>query len=170
MIDGKILHGFNDGVGAVGWLAIEKPFNPTFKNKGCFEYLASSKGIINSVKNKLLQNERATFLKKKDFNQLSIKDIFDAHSKNDPLAINVLNETIEYWGIAAANIISLFNPEIIIFGGTLFGPALAFLENIKKEAEKWAQPIFIENVEFVGSKLGASAGLFGAGHLAMKKF
>ena len=72
--------------------------------------------------------------------------------------------------MAVANMISMFNPEIVIFGGPLFGPALIFLEDIKAEAKKWASPIFISKVKFLGSKLGANAGLFGAGHLAMKKF
>ena len=52
----------------------------------------------------------------------------------------------------------------------MFGPALKFLDQIKEEAAKWAQPLFMDGVKFVGSKLGADAGLFGAGHFALKKF
>ena len=56
LIDGRILHGFNDGVGAVGWLAIERPFNEKYKMRGCFENLASGKGILNITKERLLKN------------------------------------------------------------------------------------------------------------------
>jgi glucokinase len=38
------------------------------------------------------------------------------------------------------NLVSLFNPEKIIFGGGVFGPALKFLDEIYIEAKKWAQP------------------------------
>ncbi len=171
LIDGKILHGFNDGVGAVGWLAVDKPFKDHFKSKGCFEYLASGKGIINSAvelmsKSKSYRGQ----LKKKDKDAISANDIIDAYKLKDPIATKVIKQSIEFWGIAVANLLSLYNPEIVIFGGQLFGPALIFLEDIKAEAMKWAHPIFTEKVKFLGSKLGANAGMFGAGHLAMKKF
>jgi glucokinase len=69
--------------------------------------------------------------------------------------------------MAAANLVSLFNPEIIVFGGGIFGPAAKFLDRIRDEARRWAQPIAIEQVRFVVTSLGSDAGLFGAGRLAM---
>jgi glucokinase len=171
LIDGRILQGFNDGVGAVGWLAVESNFKEEFKTKGCLEYLASGKGILNLVQESLLINpHQGKILGKKDIHHITIEDVFRAYDLKDAIAERVINKCIEYWGIAVANLISLFNPEIIIFGGSLFGPALQFLDEIKAEAFKWAQPIFVENVKFVKSELGANAGLFGAGHLAAQKF
>jgi glucokinase len=171
LIDGKIVHGFNDGAGAAGWMAIELPHKDEYKAKGCFEYHASAKGILNSVKEQLLKgNSNSPYLKKKDINQIRIEDVHTAYKLNDQIAIKVFDEAIIYWGMAAANIINLFNPELIIFGGSLFGPAVQFLERIKEESNKWCQPVFAESVKFLGSKLGANAGLFGAGHLALKKF
>lgn len=171
LIDGKILHGFSDGVGAVGWLAIEKPFKEEYKARGCLEYLASGKGILNQVRELLLKNEKqAKILKKEDVQQLTIDKVFRAYNLNDPVACKVISNCIDYWGMAVANMISLFNPEIIIFGGYIFGPALQFLDKIKEEANKWALPLSIEDVKFVKSELGAMAGLFGAGNLATKKF
>ena len=70
----------------------------------------------------------------------------------------VINNAIEYWGMAVANLVSLFNPEKIIFGGGVFGPALKFLDAIYEEAKKWAQPISIQQVKLEGSALGNEAG------------
>ena len=70
--------------------------------------------------------------------------------------------------MAVANLVSLFNPEKIIFGGGVFGPALKFLDDIYVEAKKWAQPISIQHVKLQGSALGNDAGLYGAGWLALK--
>ncbi len=171
LIDGKIVHGFNDGAGAVGWLALDKPFRDEYKSKGYLEYTASSKGILNSIKENILTgNVPSTVLKKKDVTQIKIEDIFVALKMNDPMAVKVIDEAIISWGMAAANLVSLFNPELIIFGGALFGPAAQLISKIKEEADKWAPPFFTENVKFVQSMLGANAGLFGAGHLAIKKF
>lgn len=171
LIDGKILHGFNDGIGAVGWMTMDRDFKEEYKARGFLEYKVSGNGILSSVKNELLSNPRYTgFLRKKKIEELNINDVFVAHELKDHLAEKILNGCIEYWGMAAANLISTFNPEIIIFGGSLFGPAIKFLPLIKAEAEKWAQPIFMQAVKFVKSELGADSGLFGAGHLALRKF
>ena len=70
---------------------------------------------------------------------------------------------------ASANLVSLFNPEKLIFGGGVFGPATQFLDAIAAQARKWAQPISIQRVEFVASQLGPDAALYGAGYLAMRK-
>ncbi len=171
LIDGKILHGFNDGVGAVGWLALERPYKDMYKSKGCFEYHASGYGMVNLAVELISKNKNYSgSLKKKAIEQLTTHDVIEAYKLKDPVAVKVIQQCVEYWGMAAANLISSFNPEIVILGGPLFGPGLIFLDDIKTEAKKWAPPIFIDKVKFLGSKLGANAGLFGAGHLAMKKF
>ena len=69
--------------------------------------------------------------------------------------------------MAAANLVSLFNPETIIFGGGVFGPAAKFIDRIRDEAERWAQPIAVRQVRFVCTTLGGDAGLYGAGRLTM---
>ena len=70
--------------------------------------------------------------------------------------------------MAVANLVSLFNPERIIFGGGVFGPATRFLEDIYAEAKQWAQPISINQVKILPSQLGGDAGLYGAGYLALQ--
>ena len=99
---------------------------------------------------------------------LSAKDIFDAYETGDELSSKVIANAIECWGMAIANLVSLFNPEKIIFGGGVFGPALKFLDEIYIEAKKWAQPISIQQVQLQASALGNDAGLYGAGLLALR--
>ncbi len=107
-------------------------------------------------------------LKEKNIDELNTRDIFDGYKEKDSIAEKVIKQAIEFWGMAAANLVSLFNPEKIIFGGGVFGPALSLLDEIMNEARKWAQPISINQVKLEGSKLGGDAGLFGAGYLALQ--
>ena len=80
----------------------------------------------------------------------------------------VITQAVEFWGMDVANLVSLFNPEKIIFGGGVFGPAAPLLGDIYAEARKWAQPISIKQVKLQASKLGGDAGLYGAGCLALQ--
>ena len=109
-----------------------------------------------------------SILKNIDPDLLSAKDVFDAYEVGDKLSKKVIANAIECWGMAVANLISLFNPEKIIFGGGVFGPAVKFLDEIYIKAKRWAQPISVQQVQLQGSALGNDAGLYGAGWLALK--
>lgn len=167
--DGKVLRGSNDIAGATGWMALDRPFRNEYTECGCFEHHASGEGIA-KIAREYLRKEKtySRILQQKDSMQITAHDVFNAYEKSDPLANKILSEAIEFWGMAVANYVSLFNPEKIIFGGGVFGPALQFLDRIMSEARKWAQPISINQVELVASKLGSDAGLYGAGYLALK--
>jgi len=169
LINGEVLRGSNDIAGAIGWLALDRPFDEKYIQCGCFEYHASGEGIAKVAKEFLAEDKTYNgILRKKNIEALSAYDIFDAYGKSDYLAEKVLNQAVEFWGMTAANLVSLFNPEKIIWGGGVFGPALQFLNDIKAEAKKWAQPISITQVTFEGAKLGNDSGLYGAGFLALK--
>jgi glucokinase len=166
LVDGKIVRGHGDVAGAIGWLALDRPFTQRYTQHGCFEDQASGPGLVRVARDLMHANP--------DYNgelrprrMIEAGDIFAAHDNADPIAVKVIDNAVELWGMAAANLVSLFNPEMIVFGGGVFGPATKFLDRILAEAKRWAQPIAIGQVRFVASELGSDAGLFGAGRLAM---
>lgn len=169
LINGEVLRGSGDIAGAIGWLGLSKPFEDKFISCGCFEYNASGEGIA-KVANELGEDNVYTqsILLMNNTDTLTAHSVFDAFDKGDRLAVAVIQNAIEHWGMAVANLVSIFNPEKIIFGGGVFGPALRFLNDIYTEARKWAQPISIQQVKIEGSALGTNAGLYGAGYLALK--
>jgi glucokinase len=152
---GKIIRGHGDVAGAIGWLALDRTFKPRYKDHGCFEDAASGPGLVRIARDFM------------DTSYTNAGDVFAAYDRDDEIGVKVIDNAIELWGMAAANLVSLFNPEVIVFGGGVFGPAVKFLDRIYAEAKRWAQPIAIEQVRFVASDLGSDAGLFGAGRLAM---
>jgi glucokinase len=169
LINNQVLRGSHDIAGAIGWMALDRPFNQKYISCGDFEYNASGEGIV-KVAREMLDNDiyNKSVLKKINPDLLSAKDVFDAYEMGDEPAKKVIGTAIECWGMATANLVSLFNPEKIIFGGGVFGPALKFLDEIYLEAKKWAQPISIQQVQLQGSALGSDAGLYGAGLLALR--
>jgi glucokinase len=168
--DGRILHGAHDIAGAIGWMALNRPFDNKYISCGCFEYHASGEGMA-KVAREILQNNKTYLgeLKNKMFSEITAHDIFSAYEKSDALAMDVIKQCIEFWGMAIANLVSLFNPEKIILGGGVFGPAVQFISAIKNEAGKWAQPVSIKQVSIESSALGTDAGLYGAALLALQK-
>jgi glucokinase len=166
----QVLRGAHDIAGAIGWTGLNRPFQEKYISCGCFEYNASGEGIARVAKELIGSGQFSqSILQKKDAEAITAKDIFEAYDKKDLLAIAVINNAVEYWGMAVANLVSLLNPEKIIFGGGVFGPALKFLDAIYDEAKKWGQPVSIRHVQLLGTALGNDAGLYGAGYLALKE-
>ncbi len=166
---GEVLRGSNDIAGSAGWMALDRPFENKYAGCGCFEYHASGDGIARVARDML--SESAWYggeLSRKNPAEITSRDIFKAYEQNDIIAVKVINQAVEFWGMASANFVSIFNPEKIIFGGGVFGPARSLIPLIREEAGKWAQPIAINQVGFDVSGLGSDAGVYGAGYLAMK--
>lgn len=166
LADGRVLNGAHGIAGATGWMALDRPFDPKYVDCGCFEYHASGAGLA-KVANDLIANDKGYrgVLRKKS--TVTTHDLFAAYKVSDRIAKQAIEQAIEFWGMASANLISLFNPEKLVFGGGVFGPATQFLGIIAAEAKRWAQPIALERVSFEASQLGGEAALYGAANSAL---
>jgi len=169
LADGHVLRGHAGIAGAAGWLALQRPYRAEYTGCGCFEYHASGPGLAKVARELAEQDPSYTgeLRRKARAGEINAADLFAAYERGDALATRVLDDAIELWGMAAANLVSLFDPEIVVFGGGVFGPAVRFLERIHDVAAQWGQPISMRRVRFVASALGGDAGLYGAGRLAL---
>ena len=88
---------------------------------------------------------------------------FDAMRLNDEAGKKVVDTYIEYIGIGATNIVNIFQPEMLCFGGgicnegeTLLAPLRAYVKanQYNKRTEK--------NTELCVACLGNDAGIIGA--------
>lgn len=168
LVDGMVLHGNSDIVGAIGWMALKPPYDSFYDKCGCFETHASGDGLAVQAKKFLDRTpEYKGELREVERENISSYHVFRAYENGDEIAVKVIDQAIEMWGMAAANVVSLFNPQILVFGGGVFGPATQFIERIYEEACKWAQPISIKEVKFMPTALPKLAGLYGAGAIAI---
>ncbi len=70
-------------------------------------------------------------------------------------------------GLAVANLISLFDPEVIVLTGGVTDSADRFLDILVQNARRRAQPLSAPQVEIVVSTLQSDANLLGAARLAL---
>ncbi len=167
MTGGRVLNGAHGIAGSIGWMALNKPFMDKYLAMGCAEYYASGEGIARYAHEVLdaKPGYKGIFRSKKKANAFNI---INEYENGDRVAIEVMKNTVEYWGMVVANLVSTFNPEKIIFGGGVFsGAACKFLEAVYAEALKWGQPIGMKQVQLECSSNGDLAGLYGALYLAM---
>ena len=168
MADDQILRGQNDIAGSIGWMVLDSTYQDGYKQYGCFEYNASGDGLCRLAYD-LYHSESRYKQSSINPSKTSAAEIFQEYENKDLLSVEVIKKAVHYWGKGVANLVSIFNPEKIIFGGGLFGPGLKFLDQIYTEAKRYAQPIAINHVELCAGKLGAQAQLFGAVRFLMNE-
>jgi len=141
-------------------------------NKGCFEALASRTAIFQRIKAGVKDGEKTllTEMLGNDLSDLRSGDLRKAIRRGDKFVDKVIEEASEYIGIAAANLINILNPEVLVLGGGVI-EALAdeMMGVIIETAKDYAMPGSMKNVEIVASKLGDSAGITGGAVLARRE-
>jgi glucokinase len=168
LVDGTVLRGAHDIAGAVGWMALDRPYRTEYQACGCFVSQASGAGIAEQARRRLAgRPDHDGPLRRVDPARLTAHDVFAAFDRGDALAEAVLADAVACWGMAVANLVSLFNPEVVVLGGGLFGPAARLLDRIVAEARRWAQPVSIQRVAIRVTDLGPEACLYGTGQLAL---
>jgi len=169
LADGRILRGAGDISGAIGWMSFGGLFEDKYKRCGHFEYYASGNGIARQAAEMLQQRpDYRGALRNKPAGEITCHDVFAAYDSNDPIAEAVIRGCIVYWGMAIANLVSLFNSEKLILGGGVFGPASRFIPAIGIEAQKWAQPLGFREASIEAAALGGEAGVYGAAYTALQ--
>ncbi len=72
-------------------------------------------------------------------------------------------------GIGIANLINIFNPEMVVIGGGVKDGWPLFIGATKAEIRKRAFEVPAERTEIVPSRLGDDAGMIGAAAVALQK-
>lgn len=168
LVNGEVLNGAHGVAGAIGWLGHNRPYDEKYIPMGCNEYYASGEGIVRYAR-EVLAARPAYRGVCRTAESLTASLLFEAYDQNDEVAVEVVRNTVAYWGMTVANLVSTFNPEKIIFGGGVFGGhASRLLEDIYKEALQWGQPVSMRQVELACSEIGEMAGLYGTLYHALQ--
>ncbi len=173
ILEGKPYSGFNHSAGEVGHMVIEVG-GPRCGcgNKGCFEALASRTAIFRKIQLGVKEGAKTilTEMLGPDLKDLRSGDLRKAIKRGDRFTETIIEEAAEYTGIAVANLINIFNPEIVVLGGGVID-ALEdeMMAIIVETARDYAMSGTMKGIEIVASKAGDDAGIIGGAVLAKRQ-
>ena len=101
--------------------------------------------------------------------RITAETVFAAAEQHDELAQQVVVDTAVYLGIAVANLINLFNPQLIVLGGPVGQHGQILLEPLCAEVRRRAMAYPLSAVSIVTSTLGVDAGAIGAAVLVLQR-
>lgn len=130
--------------------------------RGCLETEVSGMAAHRQFIEKLKQGNISMLSSQYESGEpITIKDILDALAKEDMLAIEIMEQIGASLGRAIAGLINMFNPELIVLGGTLYEAEDYLLLPIKSAINKYALNFVSKDTTIKVSKLGELAGLVG---------
>lgn len=163
---GRIIRGAHELSGCAGWMVITEDDRDDFRRVGCLEALAAGPAIARETR-RTLERKRRGLLGSLAGETLSAQDAAEAARKGAPVAKEVFERAGVLLGLGVANLISLFDPEVIVLSGGLAGAADLFFDTMKKVALARSQPLAARQVKIVVSRLAGRANLLGVARLAL---
>jgi glucokinase-like ROK family protein len=171
MIGGELYYGKSGFSGEFGHI-------PIFSNeilchcgkKGCLETEASGYALIRAFKQRLKEGASSIVTKGgKNIDDIHLEDIIKAANNDDILAIELIGKIGEKIGRGIALLINLFNPELIIIGGSVSTTGDIIKLPVQSAINKYSLSIVNNDTEVKISTLGEKAGVMGACLLVRKK-
>ncbi|OHD69277.1 MAG: hypothetical protein A2W19_15920 [Spirochaetes bacterium RBG_16_49_21] len=136
-------------------------------SRGCWERYASATGMVELARSKLKRRKDSSIgarIRNEDLTPLLIHE--EALNK-DRLALEIFDEYSTYLGIGLANLVNIFNPEAIVFGGGLSRASKLILPVAKKVVNERALKGLKENVRYIPLKHPHKIPTFGAVKIAI---
>ena len=165
MIDGNLYTGVSGSAGEVGHMTIDVN-GPRCNcgNDGCLEILASGKAIAREAQRLIAQGAKTRILEfaEGEVDNVTAKTVAAAALQGDALALEVISRAATYLGIGMANLVNIFNPEMIIIGGGLSKMGDMLLNPTRQVVARRAFQVAAERVRIVASELGDQNAVLGA--------
>ena len=140
-------------------------------NRGCWEALASGTALAEEAKRRIREGGATSILEYAGgrMEKVTAEIIHRAAQKGDALAQELIGRTGYYVGVGLANLINIFNPELIVIGGGLSNIGSTLLKPALKVAGERAYQEAFRAVRFAFAELGRNSGVLGAAAYALQQ-
>jgi len=172
VMDGRVLYGATGSAGEIGHMNMYREGRPCkCGSSGCLGRYVSALGMLKTLEEKIESGQHSIICEwaKDDLSKISAKMISEAYDLGDKAAIESLHETGEILGYGLANVINLYNPEIIIIGGGMAAAGERLLKSTREIVNSHALKISNNKCNITTALLGDSAGIIGAAIYAKQK-
>ncbi len=165
MIDGKLFRGSHGFASEVGHMIMDKNGDLCgCGNRGCWETQVSPKAVIRRFRETLKQGVPSTVLlaADNDMDNIVFETIANAALQGDNAALIAMQEVGEQLGLGIANLVNIFNPEMVILGGELNYASEILLPVVRQVISKFALKLETQDLIIAASAHGRDACVMGA--------
>ncbi len=165
ILDGRLFHGASDVAGEIGHTTIEANGRRCgCGNYGCLEAYASGPAIAMRAREALANGEHSLLheLSGGDLSRLTAALVYKASKQGDVIASEVVKETARFLGIGVANILNVYNPDVVVLAGGVAQAGDSLFVPLRAEVRRRAFKPAVDACRIVPGSLDGSAGMVGA--------
>ncbi|QSB13693.1 ROK family transcriptional regulator [Natronosporangium hydrolyticum] len=156
--DGRRFAGRQGTAGEVGHMVVRPDgYRCRCGSQGCWETEAGERALLHAAGASEQHGHEA------------VRAVVRAASFGDPTARAALRRVAEWLGLGTGNLINIFNPELVIFGGSLRDIFLAAAAPLRSRLNQVTLPEQLSGVRLRTPALGDDAALLGAAELAFEQ-
>jgi glucokinase len=163
ILGGRLYHGSSDMAGEIGHATIDITGRRCkCGNYGCLEAYASGPSIADRAR-EALSGDDSLMVKMAggDPARITAATVYEAAKKGDDVALDVVRETSRFLGAGVANLLNIFNPDVVVIAGGVTQAGETLFAPLRREVRKRAFKPAVDACEIVPGVLVA-AGVVGA--------
>ena len=165
ILDGKLYHGSSDMAGEIGHTTIDQTGRRCgCGNYGCLEAYASGNAIAERAR-EALSFEPTSLLPEMvggDVSKITAATVYAAANQGDAVATEVVRDTARFLGTGLANLLNIFNPDVVVIAGGVTQAGEALFKPLRDEVRRRAFKPAVEACRIVPGTLPGTAGVVGA--------
>jgi glucokinase len=153
---------------SVGWLALNPVEREDYRKSGCLEAEVAAAGIVRRLIWRIKAGDRSRVQEtvEDDLSAITAQHVLDAARQGDGVSISVVRDTAKYLGMAAANLVVLADPEMLVLGGIMASAADLLLDPMRVEIARRLPRGMMDALAIATASLGVDAAAIGAARLA----
>jgi glucokinase-like ROK family protein len=165
MIDGKLFRGSHGFASEVGHIIMDPQGEICGCGKrGCWETQVNLRAVIRCFRENVRKGIPSTIIKPEnsEVDNIMFETIAKAAQKGDDAALIAMHEVGERLGFGIANLVNIFNPQMVILGGELNIAGEMLLPVVKEVVSRNAMKLESQNLKITASVHGRDACVMGA--------
>ena len=165
---GAVIAGTRGRAGSIAWLALNPVEREDYRKTGCLEAEVAAAGLVRRLIWRIKAGDRSRVQDavKDDLSAITVDHLLDAARAGDGESISVVRDTAKYLGMAAANLVVVADPEMLVLGGIMASAADLLLEPLRVELARRLPKPMMDALRIETATLGADAAASGAAYLA----
>jgi glucokinase len=164
---GVAVRGAHGQAPAAAWLALNPVEREDYRKVGCLEAEAAAAGVVRRLiwRVKAGDPSIAQELAGGDLAAVAIEHVLRAARDGDGVAVSVVRDTAKYLGMAAANLVIVADPEMLVVGGIMASDADLLMPPFRAELSRRLPKPIMNALALEAAVLGDDAAAIGAARL-----
>ncbi|MGH9142017.1 MAG: ROK family protein [Vicinamibacterales bacterium] len=165
--DGVAVNGARGRASSVAWLSLNPVEREDYRKTGCLEAEVAAAGIVRRLIWRIKAGDRSRVqdMVKDDLSAITVDHALEAARNGDGVSISVMRDTAKYLGMAAANLVVIADPEMLVLGGFMASAADLLIEPMRTEISRRLPKAMMEALRIETAALGSDAASIGAARL-----